>query len=168
VVDAVLHGHGPGSTWAESLQLDDEVTFFGPRGEISLSDASAADWVLCITDEAGLPAVGALVESTDRPVLVLAEIAAADERYPLSPNADVRWLVRADHPAGSADLFTAALDEVVPGQLGSDARTGRGYAYVLAESRAAVVLRDELARFGLSKSEVYAKGYWNLRSRSTR
>ena len=45
---------------------------------------------------------------------------------------------------------------------------GPGYAYVLGESRAVVPVRDALARFGLSRSEVYAKGYWNLNSRPTR
>ncbi|MDQ1719057.1 MAG: hypothetical protein QOE89_3010, partial [Pseudonocardiales bacterium] len=36
------------------------------------------------------------------------------------------------------------------------------------ESRAVVALRDSLARFGLTRSDVYAKGYWNLNSRPTR
>ena len=73
VLDAVLHGHGPGSAWAAGLQPGDPVTFFGPRGEIEVAEA---DWLLALTDESGLPAIAALAEALgDRPITVLAEIA---------------------------------------------------------------------------------------------
>jgi len=39
---------------------------------------------------------------------------------------------------------------------------------VLGESRAIVMIRDELTRFGIGREAVYAKGYWNLNSRPTR
>jgi NADPH-dependent ferric siderophore reductase len=161
VLDAVLHGHGPGSSWAQSLEPGRQVSFFGPRGELPLPPAG---WLLALTDEAGLPAIGALAEAaaaTGRDLQVLAEIAEDSERYPLAANARVRWLTRDGRPAGTPDLLLGALEEFRPG-------TGPGYAYLLGESRAIVTVRDELARFGLSRSEVYAKGYWNLNSRPTR
>lgn len=159
VLDAVLHGHGPGSAWAAGLRPGDPVTFFGPRGEIGLPDA---DWLLALTDESGLPAIAAVAEALgSRPISVLAEIADADERYPLPANAEVRWLTRDGRPAGSADLLAAALAEFGP-------PAGRGYAYVLAESRAAVLLRDALPAVGLDRTAVYAKGYWNRNARPTR
>ncbi|HEY2043211.1 MAG TPA: siderophore-interacting protein [Jatrophihabitans sp.] len=157
VIDAVLHGHGPGSTRAVGLTTGDEVTFFGPRGEVPVTDA---DWVLAIADEAGLPAVAAVAEALPGPIRVLAEIADGDEHYPLPTDTEVTWLLRGDRPAGSAEIFLAALDGVAPG-------AGSGYAYVLGESRAAVAVRDALGRLGLDRSSVYAKGYWNLNSRST-
>ncbi len=164
VVDAVLHGHGPGSTWAAGAAADDPVTFFGPRGEVPLEPA---DWTLALTDEAGLPAVAALVQA--RPghrVTVLAEIEDAAETYPLGADAEVTWLTRDGAAAGTTALLSAGVQRladtaVIPGD-------GRGFAYVLGESRAIVTLRDELARFGLSRQHVYAKGYWNLNSRPTR
>lgn len=161
VIDAVLHGHGPGSTWAHSLEPGEEVTFFGPRGELPLPPAG---WLLALTDEAGLPAIGAVAEAiagTGRQLQVLAEIAEDGERYPLPDNAQVHWVTRDGRPAGAPDLLLGALDRIRPG-------TGAGYAYLLGESRAVVTVRDELARFGLSRSDVYAKGYWNLNSRSGR
>lgn len=161
VIDAVLHGHGPGSSWAQALRVGDQVSFFGPRGELPLP---AASWLLALTDEAGLPAIGALAEAaaaTGRGLQVLAEIFDDSERYPLPADAEVRWLTRDGRPAGQPDLLVGALDQLRPG-------TGPGYAYLLGESRAIVTVRDELARFGLSRSEVYAKGYWNLNSRPTR
>jgi NADPH-dependent ferric siderophore reductase len=161
VLDAVLHGHGPGSTWAQALRVGDSVTFFGPRGELPLPLESPADWLLALTDEAGLPAVAAVAEAAGRPLRVLAEIADDGERYPLPANAEVRWLPRDGRPAGRPDLLLAALEDLQPGP-------GPGFGYLLGESRAIVVVRDALARLGLSRSEVYAKGYWNLNSRPTR
>lgn len=159
VVDAVLHGHGPGSTWAAELQPGDPVTFFGPRGEIELA---GADWLLALTDESGLPAIAALAEALgDRPINVLAEIADDTERYPLGPNATVRWLPRTGRPAGTAELLSDAL-------AGVGQPAGAGYAYVLGESRVITQLRDELARLGLDRAAVYAKGYWNRNARPTR
>jgi NADPH-dependent ferric siderophore reductase len=160
-LDAVLHGHGPGSTWAQSLEPGHRVSFFGPRGEVPLPPAG---WLLALTDEAGLPAIGALAEATaatGRELRVLAEIAEDAERYPLPGTAQVRWLTRDGRPAGTPELFLGALADLRP-------EAGPGYAYVLGESRAVVPVRDALARFGLSRSEVYAKGYWNLNSRPTR
>ena len=158
VLDAVLHGHGPGSAWATGLKPGDPVTFFGPRGEIELPDA---DWLLALTDEAGLPAIGALAEAAGRPLQVLAEIADDGERYPLPATAEVHWLPRNGRPPGQAEPLIDALAAVRPG-------VGPGFGYLLGESRAIVAVRDELARFGLNRSDVYAKGYWNLNSRPTR
>lgn len=161
VIDAVLHGHGPGSSWAQGLQVGSPVTFFGPRGELPLPPAS---WLLALTDEAGLPAIGALAEAAaanGRSLQVLAEIADDAERYPLPADTQIRWLTRDGRAAGQPELLIGALDQLRPG-------TGPGYAYLLGESRAIVAVRNELTRLGLSRSEVYAKGYWNLNSRPTR
>jgi NADPH-dependent ferric siderophore reductase len=164
VLDAVLHGHGPGSSWAQALRLGDRVSFFGPRGELPLPSQAQASWLLAVTDESGLPAIGALAEAVGtagRTVRVLAEIADDGERYPLPDNAEVRWLTRDGRPAGRAEPLLQALDGMTPGN-------GPGFGYLLGESRAIVTVRDALARLGLNRSEVYAKGYWNLNSRPTR
>ncbi|MDQ1732130.1 MAG: hypothetical protein QOK10_2289 [Pseudonocardiales bacterium] len=159
VLDAVLHGHGPGSSWAAMIAAGDTVSFFGPRGGIPVADAA---WLLALTDESGLPAIAALAQALgDRQLRVLAEIQDRDEVYPLPANASVSWLPRGDQPAGSTAVLEAALDSVEPGP-------GTGYAYLLGESRAVVALRESLTRFGLSRSDVYAKGYWNLNSRPAR
>jgi NADPH-dependent ferric siderophore reductase len=159
VLDAVLHGHGPGSAWAAGLQPGDPVTFFGPRGEIEVAEA---DWLLALADESGLPAIAALAEAlADRPITVLAEIPDDAERYPLPPNASVRWLPRNERPAGSVELLAEALTQLSPPE-------GHGYAYVLGESRAVVQLRDVLVGLGLDRRDVYAKGYWNLNARASR
>ncbi|MEO9240391.1 MAG: siderophore-interacting protein, partial [Jatrophihabitantaceae bacterium] len=161
LVDAVLHGHGPGSSWAAGLRIGDPVSFFGPRGQLPLP---AADWLLALTDESGLPAVGALAEAAEaagRTIRVLAEVSGPAERYPLAEAATVSWLTRGDAAAGQADLLAAAAAELDP-------LPGSGYGYVLGESRAVVSLRDQLNRLGLHRTAIYAKGYWNLNARPTR
>ncbi len=159
VVDAVLHGHGPGSAWAAGLEPGNRVVFYGPRGEIELA---GADWLLALTDESGLPAVAAVAEALgNRPISVLAEIADDGERYPLAVNADVRWLPRDDRPAGTPELLSRALADLKP-------PPGPTHAYLLGESRVVTQLRDELTRLGLDRSAVYAKGYWNRNARPSR
>jgi NADPH-dependent ferric siderophore reductase len=159
VIDAVLHGHGPGSDWAAGLRPGDRVTFFGPRGEL---EPAQADWLLALTDESGLPAIAALAEALDgRPISVLAEIADPAERYPLPANAEARWLPRHDRPAGTVELLADALAQTVR-------PAGCGYAYLLGESRVVTQLRDSLADLGLDRTAIYAKGYWNRNARPTR
>lgn len=161
IIDALLHGHGPGSLWAQSLQPGNQVSFFGPRGQLPLPPDC---WLLALTDESGLPAIGALAEAagaSGRTLQVLAEISDEAERYPLPGNAEVQWLLRDGRPAGQPELFTAALEQVTP-------TDGPGFAYLLGESRAIVTVRERLERLGLSRAQVHAKGYWNLNSRSTR
>ncbi len=158
-VDAVLHGHGPGSTWAAGLTVGDPVTFYGPRGEVPVAEA---DWLLALTDEAGLPAIAALAEAVSpRGLLVYAEVAEAEDRYPFGDNVDVRWIARGSTAPGGVELLSEAIENL-------ERPDGRGYAYVLGESRAIVSLRDQLGDHGLSRTDVYAKGYWNLQSRRSR
>ena len=167
VVDAVLHGHGPGSSWASAAAVGDEVTFYGPRGVVDVPEAS---WYWALTDEAGLPAIAAVAETlsgdgaTAGSLTVLAEISDEAERYPFAEGVNVRWLPRGTQPPGHPDLIASALAELAAG----GPPEGAGYGYVLGESRAIVALRDELGRYGLGRESVYAKGYWNLNSRRTR
>jgi len=155
-LDAVLHGHGPGASWAAGLRIGDLVQFVGPRGEITVAEA---DWLLALTDEAGLPAIAALAEAAaPRSVTVFAEIADDAERYPLPGNAEVRWLCRDGRPAGTTELMSAALADFRPPD-------GTGYVYLLGESRVVSQLRPELPVHRIAS---YVKGYWNLNARPTR
>ena len=46
---AYAHGDGPGSAWAKAVQVGDEVSFFGPRRSIEVSDVEAP--LVCFGDE---------------------------------------------------------------------------------------------------------------------
>jgi NADPH-dependent ferric siderophore reductase len=139
------------------VSAGDDTTFLGPRGQIELV---AAERILAITDESGLPAIAAVTEHLNQQVHVIAEILDADERYPMPSNTTVNWVLRGEHPPGTPTLLLTAVDELTDHEP--------EYAYVLGESRVVAKLREELGRFGLARNDIYAKGYWNLNSRPER
>ena len=63
-IDALVHPHGPGGQWAGTVEVGDSVELFGPRGHLELRPAA---WHLFVGDEAGLPAIAALLEVLDEP-----------------------------------------------------------------------------------------------------
>jgi NADPH-dependent ferric siderophore reductase len=174
-LDALLHGHGPGSAWASSATPGDRVSVLGPRGRV---DLPAASWRVAFTDESGLPAIAALAEALrsspgrgEQTLLVYAETADEGEVYPLPPNAVAEWLIRAHRPAGGAELLLSGVDRArtaLARLYGDAAMDEAGFGYVLGESRTSVAVRDALLELGLDRSHVYAKGYWNLHARPTR
>jgi NADPH-dependent ferric siderophore reductase len=151
-VDVLIHPHGPGGRWAGSVAIGDQAQFLGPRGHLELRPSS---WHLFVGDEAGLPAIAALVEALPpaEESVVLAEVTDSADEIALGPAA-VTWLHRgADAPGGVA-RFAGAL-------AGLTARPD-GRAYLLGESRAMVALRPAIEALGISADRAYVKGYWNL------
>ncbi|WP_031078997.1 siderophore-interacting protein [Streptomyces sp. NRRL WC-3742] len=151
-VDVFLHGHGPGSRWADGARPGSAMEFVGPRGKLELRPA---DWHLFLGDEASLPAVTALVEALGPEVDTYAFIEVTDrfDQLPLSARTP-RWLHRGSRPAGTPDLLERELDAFTPPE-------GLGRAYVLTESRVAARLRKLLPSYGVAADNVFAKGYWN-------
>lgn len=151
-LDALVHGHGPGSSWAAAATPGDEVSFLGPRGKLELRPAA---WHLFIGDEAALPAFASFIEAlpADERALAVVEVGGPDDELPIGT--DVQWVHRGDGPAGTPDLLTAALRSVI-------VPAGTGRAYLLGESRAVVALRPEVNALGVPEDQVFVKGYWNL------
>jgi NADPH-dependent ferric siderophore reductase len=151
-IDALLHGHGPGSTWAATVQPDDEVAFLGPRGKLELRPA---DWHLFVGDESALPAFASIVEALPEQehAVAVVEVGDGTDELPIGPT--VRWVHRDGAAAGSAELLAAALTTLqAPG--------GRGRAYLLGETRAMVALRPIVRSLGVEEDQIFVKGYWNL------
>jgi NADPH-dependent ferric siderophore reductase len=153
-IDVVLHGHGPGARWGEKATVGDDVSLFGPRGRLVLTDA---DWHLFVGDESALPAISALVEALPpaQQAIALVEIEDEAEELPIDPDVQLRWLHRHGADPGRAELLADAID-----QLRHPA--GTGHAYLLGESRAVVALRHRIHDLGLTNEQIYLKGYWNL------
>jgi NADPH-dependent ferric siderophore reductase len=157
-IDVVLHGHGPGAAWGESVRVGDQLTFAGPRGRLDFD--GAADWHALIADEAGLPAVAALLEAAPPAarIVALLEVADAAEEQPLHSAAaatELSWLRRDGLPAGAPTLFARAIARL-------DAPDGRGAAIILTESKAAIAVRDALVERGVARGAIQVKGYWNV------
>ena len=94
-VDFLLHGEGPGSTWAQQARPGHVVAVSHQPGGAYKVDPEA-DWYLIGGDEAALPAVGTLIESlpTSCMAYVFVEVADADEELKLesSTRFQVTWL----------------------------------------------------------------------------
>jgi NADPH-dependent ferric siderophore reductase len=100
-VDFLLHGEGPGSTWAQQARPGQVVAVSHQPGGAYKVDVEA-DWYLVGGDEAALPAVGTLLEALPASCFahVFVEVADAAEELELESPArfQVTWL----HYGGAA------------------------------------------------------------------
>ena len=155
-LDVVLHGHGPGARWAETVRVGDVIEVFGPRGKVRLS---GAHWQLFAGDESALPAIAEMVAAlaADTIAKVVVEVADAADHAPMPTRAqlDVQWVHREAVPPGQSELLDRALEVV-------DIPTTDRHAYLFAESRVVRRLRDLLAGRGVGAAEMSVKGYWNV------
>jgi NADPH-dependent ferric siderophore reductase len=158
-LDVVMHGHGPGATWAASVALGDDVEVFGPRGKVRLADAR---WQLFVGDESAIPAIAEMIAALPAGTTAVAviEVTDADDEQPITATGpiDVRWLHRLDTPAGESELLDRAVASIEVPDVDR-------HAYLFGESRVVRRLRDDLGGRGLQPQEISAKGYWNLSSR---
>ncbi|MGH3903112.1 MAG: siderophore-interacting protein [Pseudonocardiaceae bacterium] len=158
-IDFVLHGAGPAVNWARSAQPGDTLEFVGPSGRYRPDPA--ADWYLFAGDETALPAIQAYVEMLpgDALVRLCVEIADAAERQPIPGPARpaVRWLPRADEPAGTLLEAAVRAAELPPGKgsiwlAGHTPTVRRIRAYLLDER-------------GVDRRALYVKGFWDRATR---
>ena len=159
-IDVVRHGHGPGSAWGDEARPGDALTFTGPRGRIVLGPAAHH---LLIADEAGLPAVAALLEQAPATasIAALLEVHDGAEQAALAAHLPaggaIQWALRDGRPAGQPEPIVAALAQLA----GLDERLANTETWIFAESRAGVAIRDALAARGAARASVHVKGYWN-------
>jgi NADPH-dependent ferric siderophore reductase len=154
-VDFVLHGDGPGSSWAAQAAPGQDLLLSGPgRGYVV---DPQAPWYAIFVDETALPATETLLEALPRSasVTVFAEVADDGERRTLPRSeADVRWLVRtASTPPGA--VLEAALETF-------DLPAGDGRVYVGCEAHAMRRLRKHLLETrGIDAARLVTRGYWS-------
>ena len=155
-IDFVLHGDGPGATWAANVQPGDRVGVGGPRGSTVVS--YDFDWYLLAADEAALPAVARRLEElpAGAPVTVLLEVNDAADELPLATAADVtvQWLHRGGAAPGTTSLLLDTLRHL---QL----PPGDGFVWAGMESAQATAVRQHLLEErGLTREWVRVVGYW--------
>jgi NADPH-dependent ferric siderophore reductase len=111
-VDFLLHGEGPGSTWAQQARPGQVVAVSHQPGGAYKVDVEA-DWYLIGGDEAALPAVGTLLEALPASCFahVFVEVADEDEELKLESSArfQVTWL----HHGGVAGRTGRRLEQAV-------------------------------------------------------
>lgn len=156
IVDFVLHGDGPASTWAAQAEPGQRIGAGGPRGSMIISDDF--DHYVLIGDETALPAIGrrlAEMPKTAR-VDVLIEIPDIADQQPLPSKAHitVNWLARHGASAGNSNLLENALQQL-------PTPTGDTFYWIATESRRARNMRIWLSQeHGVPKDWLKAKGYW--------
>ncbi|SHK33030.1 NADPH-dependent ferric siderophore reductase, contains FAD-binding and SIP domains [Pseudonocardia thermophila] len=154
-IDFVLHGHGPGSTWAAGAQVGNAVGVLGPRG--SVLAPTGLDWCVVAGDEAALPAVARWLEQAEpgTTVFAFAEVADEAERQEIQSAADVRltWLYRNGAEPGTTTLLQDAV-------LGLEFPAGDGFVWVGGEATTLKPIRRGLRERGLPRASIDVDGYW--------
>jgi NADPH-dependent ferric siderophore reductase len=151
-LDVLLHGAGAGSIWGASASPGEQLQFQGPRGKLEVRHATYH--VLC-GDESALPAIAAIAEALpeDETAIAIIEVGGADDELPVP--ADVRWVHRGDHPAGTPDLLLAEAAKI-------DVPHAWAQYYLLGETRSMVALRALFEGRGALHDTIFVKGYWNI------
>lgn len=156
IIDFVLHGDGPASTWAEQASPGQRIGVAGPRGSFLI--AEDFDHYVLIGDETALSAIGRRLDEmpAGAHVVALIEIPERADRQPLGSQADfeVTWLERDRTDAASSQLLENALRELqdLPGDT---------FYWIATESRRVRSMRRYLVEErGVPKEWIRATGYW--------
>jgi NADPH-dependent ferric siderophore reductase len=156
VIDFVVHGEGPASSWAAAATAGALLGQGGPRGSLVVSPDF--DWYLLAGDETALPSIARRLEElpAGATAIVVAEVADAAGEIELDTHAelDLRWLHRDGVEAGANDLLEQAIRALdLPG--------GEGFAWVAGEAESVRPLREHLrVERGLPKPFTRITGYW--------
>jgi len=156
-VDFLLHGEGPGSTWAQQARPGQMVAVSHQPGGAYKVDTTA-DWYLIGGDEAALPAVGTLLEALPASCFahVLVEVADAAEELELESPArfQVTWL----HHGGATTRVGRKLEHAV-----REFRFPEGSGRVWIGCEAGVmreIRRHLLNERGMDRTRAHTQGYW--------
>ncbi|WP_018333580.1 siderophore-interacting protein [Actinomycetospora chiangmaiensis] len=148
-VDLVLHGDGPGSTWARDAAPGDRIAFTGPYG--IYGPRPEHDAVLLVGDETAVPAMGAIVESL--PAGTRAEVVAAVSSgaevtsFTTAGRVEVSWV------HGGPTLLDVVTATDLPGE--------RPYVWLAGEAGTVKDLRRHLTRErGVDRRDIQFCGYW--------
>ena len=153
-IDFVLHGDGPAAAWAAAAAPG---ALLGIAGAGPLGDR-AASTLLLVGDETAVPAVARILGAASGGTrgVALLEVAGPEEEQDLvaPPGVEIRWLHRGETEPGLSTLLVDAVAAL-------PRPDGDVFAWVGAESGAVRAIRADLrGRWGLSRAEHHAIGYW--------
>ena len=154
-VDVVLHGHGVGSTWAQTAALASEVVVAHARSWYR--PVPTTDWQLLVADLAGLPAAARIVEelAPDNEAIAIVEVAEeADLEYlPHRTNVTVIATVGTGNGDGESVLAQLVAAQPLP--------SGRGYCWFAGEAGQSRAVRKYLrGQHHWDAEQFDILGYW--------
>lgn len=148
VVDVVLHGTGPGSTWAAAATDGTPVGVFGPRG----SHVMPADRnrYIVLVDESAYPVAARWLEEAPDTARVEVAIETPDgtvAELPARPSGRVTVLAGADGSGLVAHLegLRPAMGDLV---------------WAAGEASAMLAVRKAAQALGVAKDDLEVHGYW--------
>lgn len=154
-VDVVLHGHGVGSTWAQTAAVASEVVVAHARSWYR--PGPSTDWQLLVADLAGLPAAARIVEelAPDNEAIAIVEVAEeADLEYlPHRTNVTVIATVGTGNGDGESVLAQLVAAQPLP--------SGRGYCWFAGEAGQSRAVRKYLrGQHHWDAAQFDILGYW--------
>lgn len=148
-VDLVLHGDGPGTSWARDVGVGERVAFTGPYGLYAPRDEH--DAVVLVGDETAVPAIGAILEAL--PAGTRAEVIAVGG----GTGAPTRW----ETAARVTTTWVDAAPDLLGALGGTDLPGDRPYVWLAGEASCVRALRRHLVRErGTDRRDVQFCGYW--------
>ncbi|MBY4896027.1 siderophore-interacting protein [Cupriavidus sp. AU9028] len=154
-IEFVLHGDGPGATWAAQAQPGQRLGIGGPRGSFVIPEGF--DWHLLAGDEAALPAISRRLEELPAQARVIALIEIEDDAHRIAlggpslaaGNATVQWVRR-----GAGQTLVDAVRAV-------SLPDGEGFVWAGGEAAAMRAVRTCLAESkGVDKRRMRVSSYW--------
>lgn len=150
-LEFVLHGDGPGASWAAQARPGQWLGIGGPRGSFVIP--TGFDWHLLIGDESALPAIARRLEelpATTRAIAVIeVDDAAAQPVLRSAAALALHWVHR------------RAGDDLVQTLRGLTLPDGQGYAWAAGEgARMRAVRACLIDDLGLDKRQLRASAYW--------
>jgi len=156
VLDFVLHGDGPATSWAANAKVGDALVVAGPRGSHVVADDF--DCYVLIGDETALPAIARRLEELPEGTVaeVFIEIPEEGDRQPLESAAQVTvsWFERNGFDAASSTLLEDALVDF-------EQPDGDTHYWIATESKRARMMRKFVeGHLQVPKEWIRATGYW--------
>jgi NADPH-dependent ferric siderophore reductase len=156
-VDFLLHGEGPGSTWAQQAQPGHVVAVSNQPGGAYKVDGEA-DWYLIGGDEAALPGVGTILEALPASCFAHVFVEVADAAEELKLESPARFTVTWLHHGGAIGRVGRKLEQAV-----RQFRFPEGYGRIWIGCEAGVmrdIRRYLLNERGMDRAHAHTQGYW--------
>ncbi|MFV0407372.1 MAG: siderophore-interacting protein [Propioniciclava sp.] len=147
VVEVVVHGSGPGSTWAEHAAVGTPVGILGPRGSKVMPDDRSR--YLCLVDGSALAVAGRWLEEAPAHAVVDIAVEGADPSGILPERPDARiTLVEDSDGTGLA----AHLARLAPG--------AGDLVWAAGETSSMVRVRTAARALGVTQDDLEIQGYY--------